>query len=200
MNAPKIRAFHSAHCPSRKWCLSGLHSDNLWLALMSAWSANTSKHSETPLVELCAIFLLFSAVILIVDISTGRFLVTRRCTIPPRHEKGCYTSQQPIIKQCRAAYVTSWDSCVFFNRDFVGILLAKRCWTLGTKVSRLHQGITISKKSITKGIQGKRRPSANIRLAGSQLSAGYSNETNTRSATPRALTRSCVNTGTTKIN
>ena len=53
-------------------------------------------------------------------------------------------------------------------------------------------------RAITNSIQAKRRPSADIRLAGSQLSAGYSNEKKTRSATPRALTRSCVNAGTQK--
>ena len=55
-------------------------------------------------------------------------------------------------------------------------------------------------KSLTRSIPAKQRPSANIWLAGSQLSVGYSNEKHTRSATPRALTRSYVNAGTTKNN
>ena len=43
-----------------------------------------------------------------------------------------------------AAYVASRGSCVFINRDFVGISLAKRCWTLGTSVSRWYQDINAS--------------------------------------------------------
>ena len=43
------------------------------------------------------------------------------------------------------------------------------------------------------GILAKRRPSENVRLTGSQQSAGYSSGGNARSATPRALTWSCVN-------
>ena len=44
-----------------------------------------------------------------------------------------------IIKRFRASYVTSRDDCVFFSRDFVRKVIAKRSWTLGTSLSRLHQ-------------------------------------------------------------
>ena len=93
-------------------------------------------------------------------------------------------------------------SCVFFDRDYVGILWAKRCKTLGARYERVsvtsrHQSINIW---VAKRILAKRRPSVNARRAGSQLSAGYLREKNMRSATPWALTWSCINAGTTKIN
>ena len=51
------------------------------------------------------------------------------------------SEQHNIIKQVRAAYITSQGSHVFFNRDCVGIMLAKRCWTLGMIASQLHEDI-----------------------------------------------------------
>ena len=123
------------------------HRDNL----CTAHARMKYKPIETlgnVVIQLFTRFLLFSAAMLPMDTSMGRVWVTRECTIPPRHAKGFWTSFQFIINHFRAAYVTSRRSCVFFDRNSVGILFAKRCWTLGTSASRWHYDINASTHGI----------------------------------------------------
>ena len=123
--------------------------------------------------------------------SMGRVWVTRGCIIPPRHAKGILPSYKFRPKRFRAAYVPSRGCCIFVNRDSVGILTAKRCWTLGTSASRLYQAINASKYGL-RSVFWQNKEHRQIPLGWKRLSAGSSTEENTRSATPQALARSCV--------
>ena len=90
------------------------------------------------------VFRLFSVALLPMDTSMDRVWVTRGCIIPPRQEKRILPARTFVPKRFRAAYVTSRGSCIFFNRDSIGILSAKRYWTLGATSSPWHQDINVS--------------------------------------------------------
>ena len=82
----------------------------------------------------------------------------------------------------------------FFTHSVSAILLHPRCKPLSVILRYSYIDISLKKKN------AKRRPLSTTLLAWARWSAGSSSEKNTRVATPRAFTWSCVTTGRIQID